>query len=66
MVDPFLKRTLEVWNGFGATPESHFWAEIVSSSLTGPAIVAWHSNFKGNSITNAKPAHTITNCLDDP
>jgi hypothetical protein len=64
MVNPFLKRTLEMWNGFGATSEPHLWAEVISSSLAGPAVVAWHSDLEGNSVTDAEPAHTITNCLD--
>lgn len=31
MIDPLLKSALEVWHTFGATPESHFLAKVVST-----------------------------------
>jgi hypothetical protein len=34
MVDAFLKRSLEVRHGFGATPKPHLRAQVIASALT--------------------------------
>lgn len=64
MVNPFLKRTLEMWDGFGAAPEPHLRTQVVSASLTSSATVAWHSDFKSNSIPYAETTHAISNRFD--
>lgn len=64
MVNPFLKCTLEMGNGFGATPEPHLGTQIVSASLTSPAVVAWHPDFKCDSVSNAETVHAISNGFD--
>lgn len=61
MIDPFLKRTLEMWDRFGATPEPHFRTQVVSASLTSPAVVAWHPDFECDSVSDTETVHAISN-----
>jgi hypothetical protein len=44
MVDAFLKGSLEVRHGFGATPKPHLGAQVVAASLTRPAVVTRDTN----------------------
>lgn len=52
VVYAFLERTLEVRNGFSAAPKSHRRTQVVSSSLTRPAVVARYTDFQCNTLAN--------------
>jgi hypothetical protein len=41
-------------NGFGAAPESHFLAKIITALTADTALAAGDANFKGNSVANGK------------
>ena len=52
MVDAILQRPLRVWESLGTTPESHAFADVVSSFLTSIARLAWQTNFQRDLVAN--------------
>jgi hypothetical protein len=50
---------------FGTTSEAHLGAQVVSTPLACPALVAWNAHFKSNAVSDAEAGHTLTNSFDN-